>query len=768
MKITISILFTISLIASTVFAWDNKITHPKITRKAVYNSADYLTDHLKKMLDLHEGLNTILRGERDRYTFPLNDSKPVQEWIEYGAEQEDIPMCRASNHFHNPLLYWDRSGLTDYDPGYDRGTYLDCCILSGYPPSQIDSNIFWSTGYVLPGGYLEQNNNDWDWESARRYYYTYLTGKDGSSILGVDERINSLTMCFQALGQTLHLLQDMAVPAHTRNDFSYGHTRMLWFPSNSDLFWLGNRFEMYVKQNSVNDPEGWFDLPYTVNLDEINLTNFWDTEQYNGDSSVFSIRMDKLGLAEYANLNFVSSGVMFTDDLPQTDKHYFPFPMEGCTNFVQVFITPPENVNAEDGKTDQVRYLKKISCGEQVDHFVVPSYFAQEIFGVDGGVSRKYKLDEKCFNDYAKLLIPRAIGYSSALLEYFFRGEMQIRTYPILYTDTDMVAGFRVNIKNTSKSQEFIQGSTLNLSIRYTPIGGNPDGSEDIFLRTYSTSNFDIEEVSIPGPIGFEEETDAFFYLIPDFNQPVTRDIVKSCNFKMNFALKGMLGEEPNAVIGKVYEFKMLFDEEWLNDLNGDQHPVWTWEHVIGESEPQNGSGTNVVVNGRLEKENIRNAGYKMERVNESLINLVDSSNPQGIKVTPTMYVHFFIEEMSQTGQYIDESSFQDLNFVLRDGNGVLIFLRFSTIDQHGPVDFWNDVRRIIVPGVEEYIENIYDSLIKENMSFAEPLYLEEVLITQQMLPLESPSPEQQVQRMVIDSIQVIDDKVASDEVTIP
>jgi hypothetical protein len=53
-------------------------------------------------------------------------------------------------------------------------------------------------------------------------------------------------------------------------------------------------------------------------------------------------------------------------------------------------------------------------------------------------------------------------------------------------------------------------------------------------------------------------------------------------------------------------------------------------------------------------------------------------------------------------------------------------------------------------------------------MSFAEPLYLEEVLITQQMLPLESPSPEQQVQRMVIDSIQVIDDKVASDEVTIP
>ena len=34
--------------------------------------------------------------------------------------------------------------------------------------------------------------------------------------------------------------------------------------------------------------------------------------------------------------------------------------------------------------------------------------------------------DEEAHKDYAKKLIPRAVGYSAGLLDYFFRGEIEI------------------------------------------------------------------------------------------------------------------------------------------------------------------------------------------------------------------------------------------------------------------------------------------------------------------------------------------------------
>lgn len=77
--------------------------------------------------------------------------------------------------------------------------------------------------------------NEWDWDSAKEYLYIYLTGKNFKEDLDDLSRQQSLANSMRSLGQVLHLLQDMAVPAHVRNDFSQGHT--VFMPSLKSAWW---------------------------------------------------------------------------------------------------------------------------------------------------------------------------------------------------------------------------------------------------------------------------------------------------------------------------------------------------------------------------------------------------------------------------------------------------------------------------------------------------------------------------------------------------
>jgi hypothetical protein len=98
------------------------------------------------------------------------------------------------------------------------------CKWGDYPPEDIKSNVHWATSYIepAPNGAKEETGNQWDWDQSREYYYIYLTGKDYNGVLVAatqSEREFYFAQSLQSLGQVLHLIQDMAVPAHVRNDF---------------------------------------------------------------------------------------------------------------------------------------------------------------------------------------------------------------------------------------------------------------------------------------------------------------------------------------------------------------------------------------------------------------------------------------------------------------------------------------------------------------------------------------------------------------------
>ena len=240
-KLLLLPIITAFLIPGNVLAFDNQITHPRLTDEAIEYSG--LREYLVATLNLSDGTETLING------------LVIRNWLTSGSNLEDVPQCRASNHFHNPLRNWTESGMRD------EPWFVDWwCSGSEFPPENIKSAVHWGTGYVepAPNGFKEYTGNLWDWDHVREYFYTYLTGNDfqGNLVANTKEqREEYFAKCLQGLGQVLHLLQDMAVPAHVRDDFK---SHLEWLGITSETIfkpneWMSERFEYFVKKHPEID-----------------------------------------------------------------------------------------------------------------------------------------------------------------------------------------------------------------------------------------------------------------------------------------------------------------------------------------------------------------------------------------------------------------------------------------------------------------------------------------------------------------------------------
>ena len=183
MKKSLSLTFLVFLLFSNnyIFAYDGKITHPNITENAIRytNLENYLTQNLGFPL----GTKTILQSGYD---------KSIVDWLKKGSTDEDSPMCRPSNHFHNPLKPWNESMMSD------QPSFVNWRCSSWIP---WYSNITWATGYLSPppdGQKATFNPNPLyapnTWDNARDYYYNALT------FTSTENRESFLAETFKVLG----------------------------------------------------------------------------------------------------------------------------------------------------------------------------------------------------------------------------------------------------------------------------------------------------------------------------------------------------------------------------------------------------------------------------------------------------------------------------------------------------------------------------------------------------------------------------------------
>jgi hypothetical protein len=445
--------------ANNAFGWGG-ITHKKITEYSWQKS-----DKLGKLTFLLR-LN-LDKGMLDERLSDEREEKSPDEWLQYGAEHEDdhdYPLIfdRSNFHFHNPLKEWSDAGLNDIATG--------------------SSSILWAQNGLLQAA-TNHNQGDRSWNKAREYYYKALIEVEYPSW-----RRYFIAEMFKILGHQVHLLQDMAVPDHVRNDAHVLNGAPDWTMS-------------HIKNNSFRCIEGWADyfieevenlanntqlkpsVDFSLPIDPqspVPIAFLSDTRQYKTSQSP-SARLDQ-GLAEYTNANFFSEDTVFTEDYQHDHKHWFPHPAKTETNAMSLGM--PSSVTAKDGKKDWIKFVEKTD-GEHLDRLVSAGYYQNQIDKLLGIYKFSFFLSDECHEEYTLKLIPRTVGYSAALLDYFFRGEIEVTLpesdgiYSFCFVPAEGFNKISLMVKNiTSDNEEMINGQvSLVLSYRLgssTPFVPNP------------------------------------------------------------------------------------------------------------------------------------------------------------------------------------------------------------------------------------------------------------------------------------------------------
>jgi hypothetical protein len=204
-----------------------------------------------------------------------------------------------------------------------------------------------------------------------------------------------------------------------------------------------------------------------------------DTDKFL-ETSFVPLSDPDIGIAEYANGNYLSRDTIFTDfDLPRQ------------ASLGPGFLEPV-------GQKFR-RYFPKVAEGETISHFVTEGALFDSIEAAVGPPPLAgWLLDSRVNQDYAAKLLPRAVGYSAALLDYFFRGRLTVERGP-----AEVVAGVvRVRVRNLGDER-----MTGKVTLYYDDpkdglrkaVGRQPRGF-DIDLAPGSAVEFFFYTLDVPEP----------------------------------------------------------------------------------------------------------------------------------------------------------------------------------------------------------------------------------------------------------------------------
>lgn len=427
-------------------------THTEIGRAAVDRSD--LDAILRAQYRLDRGAKFVVNGET------------VQTWIEIGATREDFPETRSLNHFHSPLKPWASAGG-----------------LLG------QSSIHW------------QQNPDqglggtWSWPVARQRLFEFLTLPTPAA------REQALADTARALGQIMHMVQDAASPAHTREDphliYDGYEARIEELRASRDAT-LRSRFQAFLDAA----PSAPSTSIFTVTGDPrapVPVARLVDSDRYAGTVPSYSVGAEA-GMAEYTSGGYVSDDTIFLG---------FALPRRESLG-PAVFDPPADTPGAR-------RYFPKTTDGDAVGHFVAEGALYERLL-FRGQLGGGFVLDDKVYEDYAARLIPRAVGYSAGLLNYFFRSDFD----------------FKVDVSSNDPGKRL-----LTISIPPELTAETMDGTFTLYAEATDGLRSALAGATITTALFRGGFAQAMFTPVSDVRAYV-------------LVFRGQLGSEPDAVTGKV------------------------------------------------------------------------------------------------------------------------------------------------------------------------------------------------------------------------
>lgn len=363
------------------------------------------------------------------------------------------------------------------------------------------------------------NAGVWENEYLNYYYWGYARGLFYAGLTEQSKvtREKYLGSMFFTLGHICHLLEDQGVPAHTRNDFIWGHMVGGYYDEDTPLKDGGNPFEIwvetYVKDEGNTIPSSWLSGAGS-NIPAFSfLKKYWDSNTYSG-SYVGAITPDNWGLCERTNYQFLSFSTMFRND---GSLYAYPNPSK---------INAPVNSEVVNGKKHYYR------SGYDVPHLAKVSYstYTSQSLGYTTTYEENALEEDAVSNDYAQRTIPRTINYAVGLLNYFFRGKLSIE-------QTDCNNGkIVINITNKSDNSgvgQILKGGTF--ALYWDDSSGNRTQVTDFTVYRPGTQPVPGNEWNSSTQMNYNESNKAI--LTPPVSQDVNCILV----------YEGIIGSDPNS-----------------------------------------------------------------------------------------------------------------------------------------------------------------------------------------------------------------------------
>src|SRR3989344_1547929 len=362
----------------------------------------------------------LLRGDLREADVPQPDNgQPVDDPYNTGNVLLDN---RVLNHFYDPVHNWPLTvGVTlgKRAPDWASGT----------------NDVFNQPNTPKTG-----RRNHFTVFDAREAMYRALTGKkkdntdaglNNQPATEADRKAYWATL-FRALGDIVHLVEDMAQPQHTRNDPHAGKGGPI---AEAVLTGHKSLYEAYIETRAAAKafelPSGDKFIPPPLTYDGYATLRFTDYLSYSPPRHKEGDLLKRQGLADYSNRGFFSAG----QNLNPFDAQY-DYPSNNAPSYGRQPVEINWVGNPFGGTmTLFTGTVTDSLTGQNVANVPLTAIGAWDQFLEQKNLFARYTLVRENYDAQADLLIPRAVAYSAGLIDYFFRG--RIEAEDAHYTEAD-------------------------------------------------------------------------------------------------------------------------------------------------------------------------------------------------------------------------------------------------------------------------------------------------------------------------------------------
>lgn len=573
----------------TVIAYQ-EVTHEELTDRSYINSS------LSKDLTLLSAL-----GIGDREVFESGKLSRIN--------------LRPDLQLKLPLFIM-RSGASFEDEGFRPLTHFFD------PFNEGNDTVNHLLGFISPLWALEEfPQQDYSYSSARSYLIDALVS------ISDEERDQNFANLFRSLGHIVHHIQDMAQPQHVRQN---SHLKLDWLHDGFGIedHSLYEVYTGYVTEGATDNSQA-VDAHLQVRLfDQFNgyapviFTNprdYWHTEgedNYAGQ-----------GLAEFTNREFVSKDTNFgmsdAKKYPLPNKiTATPFTIADVNSIFQTYrmavpplceeslYNPNANLNKlatttvdEAASTEVTKPCTMRFYSMQIKDNLRPeksgqnafatteSIYNQDIEGYNSSrenphcqynlnvpcgahrVEKKFTLNKINFWSSYPFLLSRAVGYSSGLLNYFFRGRLETEQVKYAFdlarnkTVVSMLIKNAIDAEQTPEWSEesILAGAKMVVAVKYKD-------SQGVESRVVSDEVVLLEDI-YPDQVSLERYS--FHYEMP----------ADAIAIEERLVISGQIGSEENAVaFGTIEPESVLLATEHTNltaDFDNPRVVLFTFQQSV-------------------------------------------------------------------------------------------------------------------------------------------------------------------------------------------